>query len=158
MKLEFSGIDLEVTPTGDERQWYTTVEEAARAFGVARDSIKMNLSKHQDEIRHGIEIENTIDTYIDHDGFEIPRERTVIYLKGLIKLSFFMRGARAKDLRTFVTNLIINGIDSTGNNTPEAFTGLMDRLSDFDNKLEKLSNNLSRKIDKLNCVTTDEGE
>lgn len=102
MKLEFSGIDLEVTPTGDERQWYTTVEEAARAFGVARDSIKMNLSKHQDEIRHGI--------------------------------------------------------DSTGNNTPEAFTGLMDRLSDFDNKLEKLSNNLSRKIDKLNCVTTDEGE
>lgn len=133
-QFTFNDTTLEVHTTRDEKQWYMTVEEVARAYGVERQSILWHLNKRQDEIRAGIEKGVSIT-----DTLGGKQEITVIYREGVIKLGFFMRGERAKAFRQFATDLVIQNLDKTGNNSAEGFSAIFDRFDILDKKIDNLS-------------------
>ncbi len=55
MLQNFNGLELTVQETQDSRQWYMTVEEVAKGYGVVRSTIMTHLKDHADELRDGIE-------------------------------------------------------------------------------------------------------
>jgi predicted transcriptional regulator len=51
--MEFK--DLVVTNTSDAHRWYMTIEQVAKGYGVAENTISTHLKEHEEEIRMGIE-------------------------------------------------------------------------------------------------------
>jgi len=55
MLQNFNGLEVSVHPTNDSNQWYMTIEETARGYGVTRLCIMNHLARHANEIRDGVE-------------------------------------------------------------------------------------------------------
>jgi prophage antirepressor-like protein len=139
--IDFAGTNLEVAHTGDAKQWFMTVEDVARAYGVERAAIMNAISRHRDEIREKLEIDGV--TKCDSIGRQ--QEMRVIYRDGVIKLGYFMRGERAKAFRQFATDLVTQYLDENGGNSADGFMQLLARLDGMETTLNK-------KLDQLNCV------
>lgn len=105
--LHVGGVALEASPTGDDRQWFLTIDQVAEGYGVARNTIFTHLKEHADEIRDGIEKGVGI---TDTPGG--TQKKTVLYREGVIKLGFFVRSERAKQFRQAATDLIVQLLDA----------------------------------------------
>jgi hypothetical protein len=103
---EYNGLSLQVVQTGDDRQWYMTVEEVAAGYEVARNTIMTHLKNHADEIRDGIEKGVGITGTLGG-----PQQKTVIYREGVIKLGFFILSKKAAAFRQWATNLVCAVLD-----------------------------------------------
>lgn len=55
MQQNFNGLEVTVHKTRDNKQWYMTVEEVAKGYGVTIDTVHKHISRHNDEIRDDIE-------------------------------------------------------------------------------------------------------
>lgn len=82
MKHQFNGIVVNVHETHDARQWYMTIEEVAKGYGVAESTIKTHLRDHADEIRSGIERGEVGIT----DSIGRRQMSVALYREGVIKL------------------------------------------------------------------------
>jgi prophage antirepressor-like protein len=163
--IEFAGTNLEVVHTQDAKQWYMTVEDVARAYGVERTAIMNVITRHRDEIREDLEIDAV--TICDTIGRH--QETRVIYRDGVIKLGYFMRGERAKAFRQFATDLVVQHLEQTGQNNPTGFQEFMKVLDkrfekieqDF-NKFEGICRGIRDEVDELKAVlmliTTEDDE
>lgn len=131
-KKEFNGIEVEVRETSDSKQWFMTVEEVAKGYGVVRNTIMMHLKDHADELRDGIEkgVSN-----IDTLGGR--QDKTIIYRDGVIKLGYFIRSKQAKNFRQWATNLIVHHMDQSGLNPGM----VLDRLDKFERGMQEMQEN-----------------
>ena len=139
-QFTFNDTTLEVHPTQDDKQWFMTVEEVARAYGVGNRAIRQTLERHAEEIRYGIERGEQVVPTLGGNQSSI-----IIYREGVIKLGFFIHGERAKAFRQFATELVIQHLDQSSNNSPKGYEQLL-------SKIEGVEANLSQKLDQLNCV------
>lgn len=114
MNQQFNDLSLTVHETHDSRQWYMTVEEVAKGYGVGRTTVMMHLQKHLDEIRQGIEAGVSIIDTRSANGVEQRRQVTVLYREGVIKLGFFIRSKQAAHFRQWATNLVVQHLDQRG--------------------------------------------
>jgi prophage antirepressor-like protein len=132
MKKQFEGVELDVTETGDGRQWSMTVEEAAKGYGVSAVTVRRHLQNHSDEIRLGTEkdvhIVNTL-------GGE--QKATVLYKEGVIKLGFFVRSKTAINFRQWATNLIVSHLITQKMEPDQLLKALSTLSSDINNFREE---------------------
>jgi prophage antirepressor-like protein len=153
MKTEqftFNDKTIDVHPTQDARQWFMTVEEVARAYGVERHVILNALRRHSDELRE--EHEKGVTNCYTLGG---SQETRVIYREGVIKIGFFIRGERAKAFRQFATTLVVQHLDRSGSNSAEGYERLLSKFERMEAKMESnmrgMESNLSHKLDDLVC-------
>lgn len=123
MQVSFNNQQYEVVPTHDPRQWYMTIDEVAKAYGVQPVSIHSHLQRHEDELRDGVE-----------KGYAIcmtpggPQQVVVVFREGIIKLGFFVRSPQAAAFRQFATDLIVQHLESQGVVTPAHFQEFMSEI------------------------------
>jgi hypothetical protein len=134
-QITFNGIPLNVVPTGDTRQWWMDLEQTAEAYGVTPNAVQQTIGRHSGEIREDLEKGVTI---CHTPGG--PQQKVILYREGVIKLGFFMRGERAIAFRQFATDLIVQHLKDTNQDSPD---GVMKFLNDWrlevNNKLDNLS-------------------
>lgn len=160
-EIAFAGSNLTVHTVSDPKRWFMTVEEVAKAYGVTKDAIFKSLDRHKDELREGLErCRQSVHT----PGGE--QDALIIYREGVIKLGYFMRGERAKAFRQFATDLVIQHLDSTGQNSAEGFSILMSKMDEIHNEVKfirgasetifgddkELINDLVRKVAEMYAV------
>jgi prophage antirepressor-like protein len=129
-EVAFSDIMLKVHPTSDTKQWYMTVEEVAKAYGVDRTNIVHHFKKHSEELREGIE--RGVRSVHTPGG---AQNMAVIYREGVIKLGFFIRSSRAKAFRQFATDLVLQHLEQTGQNSADGFSQLMSKMNQIHNEV-----------------------
>jgi hypothetical protein len=139
--IVFNGIPLNVVPTGDARKWYMSVEQTAEAYGRTRTTIMEHLRIHADELREGVERGVGIS-----DTLGGAQSTTILYREGVIKLGFFIRSPQAVVFRQFATDLIVQHLKDTNQDSPSAFQTLLESMtSGF--------KDLNSRFDELACIT-----
>ena len=166
MLQKFNDIVIAVQETNNEKHWYMTVEEAAKGYGVSRECIMNHLSRHQDEIRPGIEkgVTNsdtpggsrqktvhdmngntvTNSDSIPHRGRGNPN-KIIIYREGIIKLGFFVRSKNASAFRQWATNLVMSYLDST----KQDLSIILDTFNKRCDRIESVCGGLRTEVDEL---------
>jgi prophage antirepressor-like protein len=152
MQHQFNELQLTVHETRDNKQWYMTVEEVAKGYGVAPSTIRTHLKDHADEIREGVErsavgITNTR----SKGGATQTREQTVIYREGVIKLGFFIRSKQAAHFRQWATNLVVQHMDQQGYTIQSVLEKLSAHDERFD-KIEQVCTGLRDEVDDLKAI------
>jgi len=123
--MNFNGLEVAVHETKDSKQWYMTVEEVAKGYGVSPITIRRHIQEHSDEIRYGNEIAAVQSMNTSSNGVTQNREITILYREGVIKLGFFIRKSeRAAMFRQWATDLIVEVMDQRGFTLDD----VMDRL------------------------------
>lgn len=133
MTQNFNGLEIIVHETNDSKQWYMTVEEVAKGYGVADVTIRRHLQEHSDELREGVEKAVVQNMNTSSNGVTQRREMTVIYREGVIKLGFFIRSKQASVFRQWATNLVIAVLDQTNTSMTQFFDGLNQRMDNIEN-------------------------
>jgi len=126
-------------------QWYMTVEEVAKGYGVAKSTIMTHLSDHSDEIREGVERGGVGIT----DSIGRHQIGVVIYREGVIKLGFFIRKSeRAAMFRQWATDLIMEVMDQKNITLNDVFTRL-DKIENVCQGLDGVCRGLRDEVDEL---------
>jgi prophage antirepressor-like protein len=125
MIQDFNGIQIDVTPTHNDKQWFMTVEEVAKGYGASPVTIRRHLSEHDDEIREGIErgVQNL-------NTLGGPQRITVLYRIGVVRLGSFIRSPQAKIFREWAANLVVAHMDQTGMTVQEMFSMINRRFDE----------------------------
>jgi prophage antirepressor-like protein len=123
MRVQFENVALNVTETGNARQWYMTVEEVATGYGVQHDTIRKHLERHADEFRNGFERGVTICPTLGG-----AQDKTVLYREGVIKMGFFVRSPRAASFRQWATAVVLAHMDANGISIHDMLSGLREEL------------------------------
>ena len=156
MKLAFENVQLEVKETHDAKQWYLTVEEVARGYGVTTDLIHKHLQRRGDEIREGFEKAVWTNSPTSSNGVTQRREKTVIYREGVIKLGYFIRSGKAAAFRQWATNLIVEHLDKTNTTMIDLLTSLDKRMGTVENVCRGLRDEVDELRETLNIFFTDD--
>ena len=146
MLVQFGSEQYEVVPTHDLRQWYMTVLEVARAYGVDRTTISYHLREHAAELRDGIEVGSIVGN--PNNG---PREygSTILFREGVIKLGFFVRSQQAAAFRQFATDLIVQHLEQQGVLTADQFAAFVAQQNSRFDRIEQVAGGLRQEVDEL---------
>lgn len=113
--VRFEDVDLAVRPNVDH-EWLLTTAEAAAGLGVSESSVYMTKTRRATELvegRHFI----TVADLSTSDGTLTIREggpaRTLWTKRGVVRLGFWARSARAKRFRDWAEDLIVQSDTST---------------------------------------------
>ncbi len=147
MNHQFNGLSINVHETHDSRQWYMTVDEVAKGYGVGRTTVMMHLQRHPDEIRDGIEKGVT-----NSDTLGGPQQTTVLYREGVIKLGFFIRSKQAAHFRQWATNLVTQHLDRRGEDLRDLFHEFRDEMKSEIAGVKMVCAGLRDEVDELRGI------
>lgn len=133
MRESFNGIEIDVTPTGDTRHWFMTLDSAAEGYGTTLDAVYKTLQRHGDEIRDGVERGGRI---VQTLGGQ--QQVTVLYREGVIKLGFFVRSKRAAAFRQWATDLLVAHLDQHGLDLRDVLASIEGRFDRVDERFDSL--------------------
>jgi prophage antirepressor-like protein len=146
MELGYQDRSIEVVPTGDARGWYMTVDEVAKGYGVARNTVMTHLRDHADELRQGVERDAVGIT----DSIGRLQEKPILYRDGVIKLGFFIRSREAAAFRQWATNIIVDHMQKTGITMDEVFS----TIQEMSGQIKRMDAKLDRHQDEIEELRT----
>ena len=145
--MKFNEVELEVTPTGDHRQWFMTADEVARGYGVARNTVMTHLAQHATELRDGIERGVGI-----ADTLGGPQEVTTLYRDGVIKMGFFIRSRKSADFRQWATNVVMLHMDGQNADVKNMLVSMQGHMDNRFSALESRMDEIQGEVDELRAL------
>ena len=148
MLQKFNNTEIAVHATNDIKQWYMTVEEVAKGYGVTRNCIMNHLREHSDEIREEVEVAGVSIPYTSSNGVTQGRHTTVIYREGVIKLGFFVRSKQAAMFRQWATDLMMEIMDRNS----VTLSDIMERLNQREQRFDSIIEMTEARFDRVEDV------
>lgn len=146
-----------------EHEYVLNSKEVALGYGVSYDAIRQHKSRHEDELVEGKHFLTVTDSH-SHAG-KGPQSQILWTKRGVIRLGFFIKSARAKKFRDAAEDLIIRETAPQQDTTPwlqqmaEGITKITDVVALHDHKLATLGeawrrvvlgqHNLEQRLDAL---------
>lgn len=110
VQVRFEDVDLSVRPSA-EHEWLLTTAEVAAGLGVSEDSVYQMKSRRSAELVDGRHFVTVADPDTDGQSSLTIRQggpaRTLWTKRGVIRLGFWARSARARRFRDWAEDLII---------------------------------------------------
>ncbi len=118
IETQFEGLTIYVRPD-ETHEWLMETKLVAEGYGVSESTIREHKRKNSDEFIEGKHFLCVSITDAQKIGIKLPnmvREQTFWTKKGIVRLGFFIKSARAKLFRDWSEDLIIKELECNSNN------------------------------------------